>query len=88
MGYDAIGGCALGGVDGAHPSGPGVPIGEPGEVEGILLAVLVLDRDASLRIDPHDAGGMPVQSPRAPVVAGELYPVPGAKLLLHFDELT
>ena len=64
-----------------------MPIGEPGEVEGLLLAVLALDRDAApLRIDPDHAGGVAVQSPRAPIVAGELNAVAGAQLLLDLDE--
>ena len=77
----------MGGVDGADPSVPDMLIGEAREVERVLLAVLALDGDATpLRIDPDDAGGMAVQSPCAPVVAGELYPVPGARLLLQFHE--
>ncbi len=83
MGHDAIGGRALGGVDGADPSGPDMAIGEAGEAEGFLLPILALDRDAAaLRIDSYHAGGVLIQSPRASIVAGEMNPVSGA-LLLH-----
>ena len=64
-----------------------MPIGQAGETERLLLAVLALDHDpAAQRIDPDHAGDMSVQSSRASVVAGELYPVPGAQLPLDFDE--
>ena len=50
MGHHAIGGRALCGVDGprTHP-GPDMPIGEPGEVKRLLLAVLTLDLHGSTR---------------------------------------
>ena len=57
VGHDPIGGCALCGMDGADPSGPDMAIGEPGEVERLVLAVLAVDGDAAaLRIDPDHAG--------------------------------
>ena len=43
---DAIGGCALGEMDGADPIWPNMPIGEPREVARVLLAVLALNHDA------------------------------------------
>ena len=62
-------------------------IGEAGQVERLVLAVLALDRDAaSLRSDPDYAGGMPVRSSGAAVVAGELNAVAGAQLLFDLDE--
>ncbi len=39
-----------------------------------------------MRIDPDNVARVPVQSPRTPVVASELPPVPGAKLLLDLHE--
>ena len=87
MRHDPVGGCALRGMYRPHPSGPDMPVGKAGEVEGLVLTVLPLDHDATpLRIDPDHAGGVSVQPSRAAVVAGELYPVPGAQLLLDLDE--
>ena len=87
MGHQAIGGSALRGMDGANPTWPDMPIGEAGEVERFVLAVLALDGDAAaLRIDPDDAGDIAVVAPRAAVVAGELDAVAGAQLLFDLDE--
>ena len=64
-----------------------MPIGEAGEIERFVLAILALDGDAApLRIDPKHAGGVPVQPPRAAVVAGELNAVARAQVLLYLDE--
>lgn len=62
-------------------------IGELGEAERVLLAVLELDHDAALvRVDRDHAGGVPVERSGAAVVAGELDAVAGAQLLLDLDE--
>ena len=64
----------------AHPFWPDMPIGEAGEVERVLLAVLALDGDAAaLRIDPDDAGDIAVVAPRAAVVVGELDAIAGMR---------
>ncbi|WP_148276596.1 hypothetical protein [Sphingobium sp. SYK-6] len=76
----------MGWVDGADPPWPDIPIGEAGEIEGFVLAVLALNHDAAmLRIDPDHAGGVSVQPSRAAVVEGELDGVP-VRSLLDLDE--
>ncbi|AXK42368.1 RHS repeat-associated core domain-containing protein [Erythrobacter aureus] len=49
MGHDPVGSRALGGVDGADPTGPNMPIGEAGEAERVLLPVFALDLHGSTR---------------------------------------
>lgn len=61
MRHDPLAGRARRGVDGADPAMPDVSVGEPGHVECLPGAVVLLDGEAPMvAVDPDDLGGIAV----------------------------
>lgn len=82
MGHDPIARHTLTGMDGPHPSGPDVPVGEVRQIEHVASPIFALDDHArALRVDRDHLGGVPVVPLGTVVIAGELEAFPSAKPL-------
>lgn len=88
MRHHPLGGRALRGMDGLHPPGADMMIGQLAHVELLAPPVLVpLDQHRTAgHIERDHGAAMAVEALGGIIVAGELAPVPGAELLLHLDE--